>query len=105
MLKIAGAEDLIEEETSASDAKNSKPDPDIVQVALKKIGLHPDQTVMLGDTPYDIEAAEKAGVRTIALRCGGWPDNELKGALAIYNDPADLLAHYDASPLANKFQA
>ena len=54
---------------------------------------------MLGDTPYDIEAARKIGVGTIALRSGGWRDHELKGALAIYDDTADLLAHYDSSPL------
>ncbi len=56
---------------------------------------------MLGDTPYDIEAAARAGVPTIALRCGGWWDDQaLGGAVAIYNDPADLLSQYDESPLA-----
>ncbi len=54
---------------------------------------------MLGDTAYDIEAADKADVKTIAFRSGGWKDQDLKGAVAIYNDPADLLAHYDESPL------
>ena len=52
---------------------------------------------MLGDTPYDIQAAARAGVRTIGLRCGGW--EELPGALAVYDDPADLLRRYDDSPL------
>jgi phosphoglycolate phosphatase-like HAD superfamily hydrolase len=55
---------------------------------------------MIGDTAFDIEAATKAGIKTIALRCGGWSDSDLKGAIAIYDDPADLLAHYDDSPQA-----
>ena len=55
---------------------------------------------MIGDTPYDIEAAGRAGVPVIALRSGGWKDDDLAGAVAIYDDPADLLAHFDESPLA-----
>ena len=99
LLKIAGAADLIEEETSSDDAENSKPDPDIVQAALDGASFSADEAVMLGDTPYDIEAAAKAGVPVIALRCGGWDDPRLTGAIAIYDGPADLLAHYDESPI------
>ena len=99
LLKIAGADDLIEEKTSSDDAENSKPDPDIVKAALDASGLSPDEAVMLGDTPYDIESASRAGVRVIAVRCGGWNDKDLQGAIAIYDDPADLLEHYDSSPL------
>lgn len=100
MLQIIDAEDLIEEKTSAEDVQQSKPDPDVVRKALARIGYAPDDVLMLGDTPYDIEAARNAGVQTIALRCGGWKDAGLAGALAIYNDPADLLEHYAESPLA-----
>ena len=99
LLEIAGAADLIEEKTSSDDAENSKPDPDIVQAALDGASFSADEAVMLGDTPYDIEAASRAGVRVIALRSGGWDDAGLKGAMAIYDGPADLLAHYDESPL------
>jgi HAD superfamily hydrolase (TIGR01509 family) len=105
LLQVAGASDLVQEETSSSDASRSKPDPDVMQVTLQRIGLPANQVLMLGDTPYDIEAAAKVGVGTIALRCGGWTDPELKGALAIYNDPADLLDHYDTSPLGDSWQA
>jgi len=67
--------------------------------------LDVDGTLVLSnDAPYDIEAASKVGVGTIALRCGGWSDRELKGALAIYNDPDDLLNHYDTSPLVDSWQ-
>lgn len=55
---------------------------------------------MIGDTPYDVEAAGKARVRIIALRTGGWLDSDLHGALAVFEDPADLLAHYESTPLA-----
>ncbi len=99
LLKIARVDDLVETRVSSSEAKNSKPDPDIIQVALEKLGLPADAAVLLGDTPFDVSSARKAGVGTIALRCGGFDDNDLKGALAIYNSPADLLAHFDESPL------
>lgn len=99
LLEIAGASDLIEEKTSSDDADNSKPDPDIVEASLASASLAPDEVVMLGDTPYDIESAAKAGVRVIALKSGGWRDHELKGAIAVYDDPADLLKNLDDSPL------
>ncbi len=100
LLKVAHVEDLIQEVTTSSDAQASKPEPDIVEAALSKAHLEPDLTVMLGDAPYDIEAAGKAGIRVIAFRCGGFSDEQLSGAIAIYDDPADLLHHYDQSPLA-----
>jgi HAD superfamily hydrolase (TIGR01509 family) len=99
LLKVCGADEVIEGKTSSDDAERSKPDPDIVHAALADLGLPAGQTVFLGDTPYDVEAAKRARVAVIALRCGGWGDADLAGALAVYNDPADLLARYDASPL------
>jgi len=99
LLKLTGARELIDEIATMEDAKNSKPDPDILHAALQKSGLSADEVVMLGDTPYDIEAAQKAGIRSIGVRCGGWTAPDLKGALAVYNDPADLLAQYGESPL------
>ena len=99
LLKIAGVADLIEEKTSSDDAENSKPDPDIVKAALDESGLSADEAVMIGDTPYDIEAASRAGLKVIAFRSGGWNDAELARAIAIYDGPADLLAEYDSSPL------
>ncbi|MFB2898003.1 HAD family hydrolase [Aerosakkonemataceae cyanobacterium BLCC-F50] len=102
LLKIARVEDLIPEHTTSNDAENSKPAPDIVEVALQKADLEPDKAVMLADTPYDIESAGKAGVGVIAFRTGGFSDEELSGAIAIYNDPADLLQQYDRSPLAKQ---
>jgi HAD superfamily hydrolase (TIGR01509 family) len=104
LLKAAHVDDLMEERATASDAKRSKPDPDIVQAAIEESGISPKHLVMIGDTPYDIEAAAKAGVRTIAFRCGGWSDDKLKGAAEIYDGPADLLAHYEASLIGREIQ-
>jgi HAD superfamily hydrolase (TIGR01509 family) len=98
LLKIAGVDDLIEAQTSSDDAENSKPDPDIVVAAVGQTGRPAARVVMLGDTPYDVEAATKAGVAVVAVRAGGWGDEDLEGAVAVYEDLADLLAHYDDSP-------
>lgn len=62
--------------------------------------MKPNQVVMIADTPYDIKAAKQGGVETIAVRCGSFDDEQLTGAIAIYNHPADLLANYSNSPLA-----
>lgn len=100
LVQIAGADGLLYEATSSSEVENSKPDPDIIQVALGKASANADETLMLGDTPYDIEAAARAGVRTVALRCGGWDDQALSGAIAIFDNPEQLLAQYEQSPFA-----
>lgn len=100
LIDAADIGDLIDSATSASDVDESKPDPDVIEAALAKLGIAPEQVMMIGDTPYDIEAAARVGVRTIALRCGGWRDDGLTGAVAVYADPADLLANFEASPLA-----
>jgi HAD superfamily hydrolase (TIGR01509 family) len=101
LLERAGVADLIHRETTKSDVESSKPDPDIVLAALAKGGLAASEVVMIGDTPYDVEAARKAGVGTIALRCGGWWDDAALGAaIAIYDHPAALLADHARSPLA-----
>jgi len=100
LLEKTGAANLFLRATSSSEAERSKPDPDIVQVALRKADSRPSAAIMLGDTPYDVEAARKAGVRVVALRSGGWSDDELLGAIAIYDGPQNLLREYDRSPLA-----
>jgi phosphoglycolate phosphatase-like HAD superfamily hydrolase len=92
LLRQAGVDDLLPLRTSKDDAADSKPDPDIVHAAMQRARARAETTVMIGDTPYDIEAATRARVRTIALRSGGyWGDDDLRGAAAIYDDPAALL--------------
>lgn len=99
---LLGAADLVGTTTSADDVENTKPAPDIFANALSKLApLTPTEVRVVGDTPYDIEAAGKCGIGAIGLRSGKFSDEALQtaGALAIYDDVAALLADYDASPL------
>jgi HAD superfamily hydrolase (TIGR01549 family) len=100
--RVARIDDLIEAETSSDDAEKSKPHPDIFEAALAELGhVARDKVVVVGDTPYDAQAAAKADLRTIGLLCGGWSENDLRGAgcIAIYRDPAELLTRYEQSPI------
>jgi HAD superfamily hydrolase (TIGR01549 family) len=96
-IELLKVEDLIDGCTTADDADRSKPAPDIFTAALDKVNTSPDEAITVGDTRFDVEAAAKAGLRTIALTCGGADESVLRkaGAVAVYRDPADLLNHYD----------
>jgi HAD superfamily hydrolase (TIGR01509 family) len=101
-LGLLDARALVGEATSGDDVEQTKPAPDIFATALAKLdGLDPDEVIVVGDTPYDIEAAAKCGMAAVAVRSGGFPDAVLEraGAVAIYDDAAALLADYAASPL------
>ena len=102
--KIADIEGLVEEETSKDDVEKSKPHPDIFEAALARLG-DPEaaSVIVVGDTPYDAEAAGKASLRAFGFLCGGFPEEDLRaaGCIRIYEDAADLLARYDESPLAS----
>jgi HAD superfamily hydrolase (TIGR01509 family) len=99
--KIAHMEDLIEEESSADDADRSKPHPDIFVASLKRLGLAPADVLALGDTPYDAEAAGKAGVWTIGVTTGGWSREDLlaAGCVEVYQDVGELLDRFEESAL------
>lgn len=101
LLDRAGIADLIHAATHADDAEESKPAPDIVEAALEEAGFPAAECLMIGDTPYDVAAANRAGVRILAVRCGGWGDDDLEGAAAVFADPADILAHYDRAIAAD----
>jgi HAD superfamily hydrolase (TIGR01549 family) len=95
LLKIG---DFIDGFVSGDDASSSKPAPDIFAASLRKLdGISPADAVTVGDTRFDIEAAKKAGLNTIAFLCGGTLESVLReaGAIAIYRGPADFLLHYD----------
>jgi len=103
--RIANIVDLIDAETSSEDAEKSKPHPDIFRAVLARLDIaHPTHVLVIGDTPYDAEAAAAAGLRTVGLLCGGWSEDELKraGCVAVFRDPADLLARYPDSPLTSR---
>ncbi|KMO13473.1 HAD family hydrolase [Methylobacterium platani JCM 14648] len=100
--EIAGIRDLVDVATNSDEAERSKPHPDIFDAALARLG-HParGQAVVIGDSPYDAEAAVKAGLPVIGVLCGGFPEADLSaaGCAAIYRDPQDLLDGYASSPL------
>ena len=100
--QILNIEELIDAATTTTEVKSSKPDPDLFFVTLDKLGnVAPNNVIVVGDTPYDAEAAGGANLRTIGVLSGGFAEENLRkaGCIAIYQDIADLLAHYDESPL------
>jgi HAD superfamily hydrolase (TIGR01509 family) len=102
--EIAGIADLIDSATSSDDAERSKPFPDIFEAALAKLSpLMHDEAVVIGDTPYDAEAARKAQMKSIGVLSGGFSEQALRdaGCIAVYRDVEDLLHRYDSSPLAS----
>lgn len=100
LLAIVGGEDLLGKASSAGDAEHSKPDPDVVEAALERVGAPRERVVMIGDTPYDVAAAARARIACVAFRSGGWKDRDLHGAIAIYDGPGALLAQIEKSVLA-----
>lgn len=99
--KLLGLDSLISEVTSADDVEHSKPAPDVFQAALEKCAISPDEALVIGDTPYDAEAASRAHIATVGLLCGGFALEDLRaaGCIACFEGPAHLLANYEKSPL------
>jgi HAD superfamily hydrolase (TIGR01509 family) len=98
---VLDVEDAIRVVTSSEDVSDAKPSPDIVQVALARAGVRANEAVMVGDTVWDVQAAERAGVACIGVRSGGVSLDELKsaGAVVVYSGVSDLLAHLGDSPI------
>jgi HAD superfamily hydrolase (TIGR01509 family) len=95
---ILGIRDDVDGWTTKDDVEASKPEPDLVQAAMQKV--QHDRAVMLGDTPWDVEAARRAGVETVCLMTGGFSEQELRdaGAAAVFESLPDLRAHLEATP-------
>jgi HAD superfamily hydrolase (TIGR01549 family) len=102
-LRLVGIEGLVSAALTSDDIDESKPAPDVFEAALDRIGVAAHEALAIGDSPFDAIAAARAGVRTIGLLCGGFPREALRdaGCIEIYDSPADLLARFDASPLAS----
>jgi HAD superfamily hydrolase (TIGR01509 family) len=100
--KLLGLDGLVDAATTSDDAERSKPHPDIFEAALAQVRVPPEEAIAVGDSPWDALAARRAGLRTVGVLSGGFPEADLRdaGCVAIYRDPADLLASYGASPLA-----
>jgi HAD superfamily hydrolase (TIGR01509 family) len=96
------ADDVIAEATSAADAQETKPAPDIVQAALDQSGVDPTRALFVGDSVWDVAATAQLDIPCVAVTCGGTSRCELAGAgaAAVYDDPAALLAALDDSPVA-----
>ncbi len=101
MLEAIGADDAVDEIVNADDVEHSKPSPDVFSAGLKKLELDPERCIVLGDTRWDIEAANKAGLQTVCVLTGGTERELLEetGAVAVYEDVAELLAQLDDSPI------
>jgi HAD superfamily hydrolase (TIGR01509 family) len=102
-LDLLDARDLADAWTSSADVESSKPAPDLLHTALAKLGAPEDaDSVMVGDSVWDVEAAKNAGMPALVVRSGGFGDDELRdaGAIAIYDTPADLRDALDDTPLA-----
>jgi phosphoglycolate phosphatase-like HAD superfamily hydrolase len=99
-LALLGIEELVDAIACGEDVKRQKPHPDLVELALTRTGCPRNAAVMVGDTPYDAQAAQVASISAIGLACGGFPTAELRaaGCRAVYKDPADLLAGFGSSP-------
>ncbi|NQX11165.1 HAD family hydrolase [Microbacteriaceae bacterium VKM Ac-2855] len=100
--RVLSADHVVADVTSSGDVETAKPEPGIVESALKKAGTAPGDALFVGDTVWDIEAAARAGVRCIAVTSGGIAEAELRdaGAIAVYDDVASLLRELDTSPFA-----
>ena len=100
-IEVLDARGIADAWTSSADVENTKPDPDLVHAGLEKAGQK--QAVLIGDSPWDCIAAKKAGVKTIAVRTGGFAREELEeaGAVAIFDSLEELLEHLDETPLGS----
>ncbi len=100
-LDLLGARELADGWTTSADVKATKPEPDLVHAALHRSGGGDRDATMVGDTPWDVQAAGKAGVQTIAVLTGGFAIDELKqsGAEAVFESVAELCSRLDTTPL------
>lgn len=101
-LDALGGAGLLDEWTTADDAAQTKPAPDLLQVALKKASLAARDVVYIGDAVWDVQAADHLGIACIGLESGGTSDAELSraGAAETWTDPLDLLTHLGDSLIA-----
>jgi phosphoglycolate phosphatase-like HAD superfamily hydrolase len=101
---VLDADSFIDEITTAADANESKPSPDILSTALDKGGLRADRVVFVGDAVWDVIASKKLGIPCIGLESGGTSEAELReaGAVEIWKDPADLLENLPDSVLGRR---
>ena len=98
-LDLLDARELVDGWTTSADVERTKPEPDLVRAALEQLGT--EDAVMVGDTPWDVQAAEKAGVPTVAVLTGGFSESELTdaGAVAVFSSIVELREDLASTPL------
>ena len=91
-IDLLDAREIIEAWTTSADVEQTKPEPDLVHAALDKVDWRPEDALMIGDTIWDVEAAARAGVETLAVRTGGFSEQELRdaGARDVYTSVEEL---------------
>jgi HAD superfamily hydrolase (TIGR01549 family) len=96
-LDLIDGKSLADAWTTSDDAEHTKPAPDLIVTALRKV--EGADGIMVGDSPYDVIAAQKVSVSTIALRTGGFSPEELTdaGATAVYDSLVDLRENLDVA--------
>jgi HAD superfamily hydrolase (TIGR01509 family) len=102
VLKAIDAPDgTIDHIVSSDDVDQAKPEPDVFQAALEAAGLDPANAVVLGDTVWDVKAAEPLGLKVVGVVTGGISRGELEqaGAIAVYDDVAQVLSEIDRTPI------
>jgi HAD superfamily hydrolase (TIGR01509 family) len=102
-LDLLDARDVADAWTTSEDVEETKPAPDLLKVALEKLGAPEDAAgVLVGDSVWDVKAADSAGMPALVVRSGGFGDDELNdaGAVAIFDTPGDLAANLHDTPLA-----
>jgi HAD superfamily hydrolase (TIGR01509 family) len=98
-LDLLDVRDVVDEWTSSADVEETKPAPDLVEIAMNKATS--DDAVMLGDSVWDCEAAKRAGIETVAVMTGGFSEDELRdaGAVAVFESLQDLRKKIADTPL------
>jgi HAD superfamily hydrolase (TIGR01509 family) len=102
-LDLLDAREVADAWTTSADVEATKPEPDLVKAALDRVDADADDAVMVGDTPWDVEAARRAGVGTLAVVTGGFAEQELReaGAVDVFESVAELLERLDETPLGS----
>jgi HAD superfamily hydrolase (TIGR01509 family) len=100
-LDLLDARELADGWTTSADVSATKPEPDLVIAALEKARAPASEAVMIGDSPWDAKAAQRAGVRTLGVMTGGFCEDELldAGAMKVYESVAELCRELDSTPL------
>jgi phosphoglycolate phosphatase-like HAD superfamily hydrolase len=101
LVRASGVADLLDDVVAADGEPRDAVLNEVITSVIASCGCKRDGVVLVGDSPYDVSAGERAGIDVIALRCGGWTDASLQGALAVYEDHVHLLSQFQTSPLGS----